>query len=239
MKKAFSGHYRPSDEELKALWGKCVFILDSNVLLNLYRYPQQARDDLLRVLKALSERLWVPHQVALEYQEDRLGVIAEQKGRYGEVQEVLKKVQDQLGGQLGQLRGRHALINPDELLRKVAAVFGEFRAELEKLEHQQPNVFDHDRIRDEIDLVLEGRVGEPPRDQAELDAIYAEGERRYERGQPPGYMDKQKSETHLYGDLVFQARYGDLILWKQVIKEAQTRDDFRHIVFVTDDGKED
>jgi len=37
-----------------------LFALDANVLLNLYRYPVAAREDLLAVLKTLSSRLLIP-----------------------------------------------------------------------------------------------------------------------------------------------------------------------------------
>ena len=90
MRKTFSGYYRPSQAEFHELWGKkCVFILDASVLLNLYRYPEKAREDLARILEHIKSQLWVPHQAALEYQENRLKVIAEQKSRYRKVRNCL------------------------------------------------------------------------------------------------------------------------------------------------------
>ena len=38
-------------------------MIDANVLLNLYRYNESPRDDLLEVLQKVGDRLWVPHQV--------------------------------------------------------------------------------------------------------------------------------------------------------------------------------
>jgi hypothetical protein len=67
MRKGFSGYYRPDEKEFSVLWKKCLFILDANVLLNLYRYPKKARRDLVKVLTLVNDRLWIPHQAALEY----------------------------------------------------------------------------------------------------------------------------------------------------------------------------
>ncbi len=85
MRGTFFGYYRPSEIELETLWKNCLFVFDANLLLNLYRYSKEASDDLLRVLQSISGRLWIPHQVALEYQENCTRVMAEQVKRFDEV----------------------------------------------------------------------------------------------------------------------------------------------------------
>jgi hypothetical protein len=76
MRKMFPGHYRPSEPEFRKLWDKCLFVLDANVLLNLYRYSGETRKKLLDIMGRIESRLWVPHQAALEYQRNRLEVIS-------------------------------------------------------------------------------------------------------------------------------------------------------------------
>ncbi|MGE0024579.1 MAG: PIN-like domain-containing protein, partial [Hyphomicrobium sp.] len=89
MKDKFPGYYRPSEEEFAILWKECIFALDANVLLNLYRYPQTARDELLKIISRDPERFWIPHQAALEFQRNRLSVIAEQKNKFREVRKIV------------------------------------------------------------------------------------------------------------------------------------------------------
>jgi predicted nucleic-acid-binding protein len=48
-----------------------LVVLDTNVLLNLYRYNAQTQTDLFAVLERLGERLWVPHQVLVEFWRNR------------------------------------------------------------------------------------------------------------------------------------------------------------------------
>lgn len=246
MRKSFDSYYRPRESEFSELWQKCLFILDANVLLNLYRYSKATRDDLLQVFKKVSDRLWIPHQAALEYQENRLGVIAEQVKRYDEVVQVLTGSQNKLRTDLEnlQLKKRHSAIDPDHLLAKVGNIFDEFRTELENLKKEQPDVFDNDELREQLDLLFDGKVGIPPKSQDILDKIYEEGEVRYKRQQPPGYLDQDKvtkgeDEIYIYNGMVFKRKYGDLILWKQIIEKAKTREDCQHIIFITDDAKED
>lgn len=246
MKERFGGYYRPSEDEFVDLWQNCVFVLDTNVLLNLYRYPLDARNDLIGVLKRVKSRVWIPHQVALEYEENRLTVISEQMKRYRDVKEILDSMQNQLRGQLEalQLKKRHSTIDPDNLLQKISSSMEEFVGELEKLETAQLNVTDHDTIRDEINDIIGDRIGEPPQSQTYLENLYRDGKTRYELQRPPGYKDiikssKDEPAAYFYGDLVLYRQYGDLILWFQLIDEANNNDRFKKIIFITDDNKED
>ena len=95
MKKSFPGYYylHPTEEEFEALWEDCLFVFDSNVLLNLYRYTPGTSEELLSIFSKISDQVWIPHQAALEYQRNRRGVIENQKAVYDEVQAVLKEHQ--------------------------------------------------------------------------------------------------------------------------------------------------
>jgi hypothetical protein len=72
MKKHFFNYYRPSEEELSQLWRDGIFIFDTNVLMKFYCYTEAARIDFLKALELKAEHLWVPNQVAFEYQKNRL-----------------------------------------------------------------------------------------------------------------------------------------------------------------------
>jgi hypothetical protein len=63
--------YRLTDENYRRLWDDCFFVLDTNVLLNIYRYSPKLRTGLIDILTKISERIWVPHQVALEYYDNK------------------------------------------------------------------------------------------------------------------------------------------------------------------------
>lgn len=225
------------------VWRECLFVLDTNVLLGLYRYPKEAHDDLIRTFRQISDRLWIPHQVGLEYQENRLSVIAEQLGKYNEVSKILGEAKGALVGKIEdlQLKKRHSVINPESFLVRIDQVFGEFENELETLKESQPDIFDEDNVRKDIDALFEGKIGEPLAND-ELQNLYMEGKERYEQRRPPGYLDKGKSKQeeqfYFYGDSALRREYGDLIIWYQLIKEVQTRKS-KYVVFITDDDKDD
>jgi PIN like domain len=82
MRNQFPGYYKPSEEEFKKLWGECIFSFDTNVLLNIYRYSPKSRERLFEVWRKLNKDIWLPHQVALEYLQERLNVISHQSKPY-------------------------------------------------------------------------------------------------------------------------------------------------------------
>jgi len=122
-------------------------------------------------------------------------------------------------------------------------MFTEFNTKLEELEKHQPDVSERDEIRDRIDKLLLGKVGAPPKSQAELDQIYAEGKKRYQDKRPPGYKDIDKGrdqtpQAYFVNELRFEREYGDFLVWKQILDHAKQRQ-VQHLVFITDDEKED
>ena len=70
--------------------GKAVFIFDTNVLLNLYRYSAKTRNSLLGAFESLKERAWIPYQVAYEFMRRRCEVIYETVQRYTQFEKEIQ-----------------------------------------------------------------------------------------------------------------------------------------------------
>jgi hypothetical protein len=87
-----------------------------------------------------------------------------------------------------------------------------------------------------ITSLFDGKVG-PPFEQSRLNDIMKEGAKRYENKVPPGYGDSAKGVMKRYGNVVWEQRYGDLVMWYQIINKA--KESKISIVFVTDDKKAD
>src|SRR5262249_17367643 len=79
-----------TEEEYSSLLTTGLIVLDANVLLNLYRYHVQTRNDLLAVLARLEDRLWIPRHVMREFFENRLFVIS---SRDKEIDKVLSHLE--------------------------------------------------------------------------------------------------------------------------------------------------
>ena len=81
MRKSYEEYYGRTDEELESLCQFAVIVLDTNSLLDLYRFSEEASKQYIEVLGSLKEQLWIPYQVGYEFQERRLTVIGQQEGR--------------------------------------------------------------------------------------------------------------------------------------------------------------
>ncbi len=104
------------------------------------------------------------------------------------------------------------------------------KEKLEEQEKRHPELAEADPVRERIDGLFEGKVGDPyPPDR--LKQIYKDGAERY--GQtpkvPPGYEDAKDKKGN--------DQYGDLIIWFQIIDKAVTEK--KSVIFVTDDRKDD
>jgi hypothetical protein len=233
MKDLFSGYHRPDDAEFAEIWENCLFVLDANILLNLYRYSEQTREAFLGILEGVGERLWIPHQVALEYQDNRLDTIAEQTKLYDRIDEILGNTAKDLRVLLGR---EHPSLDVDGFRDKVEAAICDLQDALREQKENHPDLLQNDPIRERLATLFEGRVGQAYA-QDELAELYKNGQERYAAQVPPGYKDESKKTVKRYGSLVVRDKYGDLVLWRQMIDKAE--EEQKPIIFVTDDAKED
>ena len=72
MRNVFYEYYGLTKEEIDRIWGNALLVLDTNVLLSLYRLQDEARKDILAAISKYKDRLWMPFQVGYEYHEHRL-----------------------------------------------------------------------------------------------------------------------------------------------------------------------
>lgn len=224
MKNAIKEFIEPTSKEKQQLWEKAVFVFDTNVLLNLYRYSAKTRNSLLAAFESFKERVWIPYQVAYEYMRKRCEVIYETVQRYDQFK---KEIDIFTGKAIDTLR----LTSGDEEVSELTRYLIKW---LDSNKDRNLLVLsaEKDEILDKILTIFDGRVGNNI-DAAELETIKEEGKERYEKLIPPGYKDDKKKK----GQEDDNNAYGDLIIWKQIIKHA--KENGTGVVYVTHDQKED
>ena len=228
MKKHFPGYFSPTMSEFGRLWHACIFAVDANILLNLYRYSDATRKEFLRVLTSIKERLWLPHRAAEEYLENRLTVVSQQEKAYDDTLKTLQNVQNDFKN----IR-QHPFIS-ERLMGRLASVFDQVSKELQQNKEIHSARASQDEIQENLRALFDGRVGEPFTEE-ELEAICKEGEERYSKRIPPGYKDDAKTEDEPAKSI--HRRFGDFIIWRQLLKMSTEQK--KGIIFVNDDKKED
>lgn len=211
MREMFPGHYRHTDEELDRIWDEGLFVLDANVLLNLYRYSRKTREEFLGVLRGVQDRVWIPYQVAEEFLANRLGEIQMQKGRYAAVRGALTSARKDVENKMGEMHRDPGIVEAGDLRKKAERFMGELIADAEKLEREgdfrsveATYPPEDDEIWSAVEEIFEGKVGDGLSENGRKEVIEV-GPRRYETRVPPGYKDgsnKSKPGDRKFGDLV-------------------------------------
>ncbi len=248
MKDGFKGFYNPGGEVLESVWNSdsTIFVFDTNVYLNFYSYAEKTKSDLFSILDRIKNNIWVPNHVALEYQRRRLDVIDKERENFTKITNVFNKFNNQINVEIIQNLGiekklpilHESLCN---FLIKFNGLCDDFVGGVfEEQKKLKPDVRSSDDIRKKLDVILSGRVG-LPFTQDELDKIYEEGEVRFASKIPPGFKDAGKGgdfSDFVYMGVNYKRKFGDLIIWKQLINEA-SKEGVKNVVFVTDDKKND
>lgn len=84
--------------------------------------------------------------------------------------------------------------------------------------------------------IFDGIVGESFTED-EIGFIEAEAAHRFLNNIPPGFQDDGKDITYSYCGTKISAKYGDYILWKQLLRKAESEK--LPVILVTGDIKED
>jgi len=227
MRATFGGWYQRTPEELARLWNNAIFVPDANILLHCLRHSSEVREELLRILELLRESLWYPYQVGLEFHRHRLEVEAAGLDAYDRLLKDYEVIFNQARDKLRQLRA-HPSIDVERELSAIDMFFADFSARVEEARTRHPTDA-LGRAAERLTAIFEGRVGAKPTAER-LAAIKKEGEDRYAKKIPPGYMDAKKDSPD-------GGKFGDLIIWRDLIDKA--REAKKPLIFISDDVKED
>jgi hypothetical protein len=228
----FNGYWRRSPEDYKFAVENYTIVLDANVLLELYRFTRQAREELIKILEQLQERVWVPHQAAAEYYLHRSDAIRDHLRLYASVPENLDSYRDKVIAEVSSFARRCSLSDEqrrnlaapiDEAFRVVAQSIGEYAAAFDLT---LDSVVQEDPVLQALSRILDGRVGDAFT-EADSVALIEEYKCRAAAEVPPGYKDVRKSEN----------AYGDYFIWEQTLRMASSSS--KGVLLVTNDLKDD
>lgn len=227
MREKFPGWYPKKPDEIAKLWDTAIFVPDANVLLHCLRHATVVRDELLRLFETLGDAVWIPYQVGLEFQRNRLDVEFGALDAYDTLIKDQEANIDKARDRLRQLRA-HPTIDVQKELAALDMFLSDFKGRMEIARGAHPAV-EIDGVLEKLTKLLENRIGDKwPTEK--LAALKKEGEDRYSKKIPPGYKD-QKKDAGEYD------KFGDLLIWKDMIAKAKA--DKRPVIFISDDAKED
>ena len=215
-----------------------IIILDTTVLLELYRQPANISLDVISALKRILTNIYIPRQVYEEYLKNYHKICGDEKKKYKkvtkELSDSLKKLQNDIAKKVGEYRKHNYTDisklqnNLNEKIKDTQNIITEF----EKSHHAEIqlniNFLQNDKVKEFVDLLLnQGSIGQKIPFSKKI-LLLQEGQVRYDNLIPPGFHDSAKNG---------EAKYGDLFVWKDIITIAKEKN--TNIIFVCNDTKED
>lgn len=223
MRKIFPGYFVPTEAEFDDLWRTATFAFDASVLLGLYRVTTESRELLFSVLEKLGDRIFLPHQAALEYLRNRLAAVDDRSAAIT----LYRKEAEELYNRFQSKAEEHDIPRVHQILdalRKAKEVIAECVQQALK---DEPDLIRSDHILTKLNELFDEKTGLAPK-VTEREERCKRGADRYARKVPPGYEDNKKDEP---------SRYGDFLIWCELLDRAQSKK--KPIVFVTRDLKAD
>lgn len=221
----FDHHYRPSAARVREAFETGLIVLDTNVLLNVLRYSPAAREELLQVLGTISDRCFIPHQVAVEYNRNRVKVVADRQKELEDAAVEIDSIRSKVQTVVNSLRNRRTLAAAD--IRQLDDSVATFFSALQRASDDAADLYDlepdkmvgsKDHWTEQLERVLAGRVGEKPSDEVLAQDVTEANRRRAEK-LAPGFKDDGP---------------GDYLWWAEALRNSELTN--RPLVVVSDDA---
>lgn len=223
MKTMFKGYIDYDNEEYNKIWEEALIVVDTNILLNFYRYSEDTRKELNKILNKLKKRLWIPYQVAKEYFNNRDKVMA---NSYNEYDKLIGKITARINDAKNEIAQKKSkqLKCKDSICDILEQTLKNIETKLkEEMEEKNPKT-KKSEIEEIILGLFDNCIGEKF-EEKEYEKIKEEGLKRVKQQIPPGYKDSEKEEN------------GDYYIFYAMIEKAKEQN--KPVIFITDDVKED
>lgn len=224
MRELFKGYFPFSEEEIKEMWDECIFVFDTNVLLNMYRYKEKTRKEFINLLRKIESRVWIPYHVACKFVKNRDTTINSLLVNYDEYIKELKSICSKI-----ENISEKNIKNENDCSLFLNNILKNIRMNIVKINNKKKNhekILDNDEIMMFVDGMFKDKIGCILSDE-DMKKYEKEGENRYANKIPPGYEDNNKDSN----------KYGGFFIWKEI--NEKSKDENKHIIFITEDKKED
>lgn len=223
----------PDAADAEELFATASIVLDSSVVLNLYRMSRGTRDAWLDVLNRVREQLVMPYQVALEVTRNVASVRSSLPDSYDALRKQVDGLRKAPATHFTGSRHLHA-----ERIAKLKAVLDEnldrALTELAQIRDADEAVVgaERDSVMRALDDLYAGRVLPEPAPATIRRRVERFRDHRAPNEVPPGWKDALSG-----GKSTPLLAAGDYLLWAEILDHA--RKSHSRFIVVTDDAKAD
>ena len=150
-----------TSQEIDDIWKKAILTVDTNVLLDLYRYHPKTRDSILKSIAIFKDRLWLSHQVAAEFFRNRTKVISSSRKDFDDGKKIIETLSVKLNNHIDELVKSNRTISKeliDKIKNKVSADIKDILDQED--DSSNKNISSEDFIISEILRLFDSCVGD-------------------------------------------------------------------------------
>ncbi|EDO1167513.1 TPA: hypothetical protein LWJ61_002810, partial [Listeria innocua] len=220
-----------------------IIILDTNYLLEVIKSPTIVSKQYVEAIEKVKKNIYIPYLVALEFNFNKSTrkkiKIYEIDNYKSNIITNIKKVKEKIED--------IPFINSDNkeaFTKEILALTKTYSEDIQSLIDttiQSMVTNEQEELYSRLITIIENSIGDPYT-QKWIESIEEEGKTRFEGKIPPGFDDttKDNSEDSVrrYGGLSYHKKFGDLLIWKDIIEfSKKSIKQGKKVIFVTDDGK--
>ena len=220
-----------------------LLVLDTNYLLDIIQLPTTVSKKYIEALEKVKENIYIPYLVALEFNFKKSSL---KKGKIKKIRKYKNEIEQSVVN-INKKINEIDLVDKEEkeiFTNELLTMTEDYLAELKKVIDSKVSSMiteEENELYERLISVIENKVGNKY-SQEWIDEIEKEGEERYKQNIPPGFNDSSKEDEidslRMYGDIKYCRKYGDLIIWKDIIEYSKESTKMgKKVVFITNDGK--
>ncbi len=220
-----------------------LLVLDTNYLLDIIQLPTTVSKKYIEALEKVKENIYIPYLVALEFNFKKSSL---KKGKIKKIRKYKNEIEQSVVN-IKKKIDEIDLVDKEEkeiFTNEPLKITEDYLAELKKIIDNKVSSMiteEENELYERLISIIENKVGNKY-SQEWIDKIEKEGEVRYEQNIPPGFNDSSKEDEidslRMYGDIKYCRKYGDLIIWKDIIEYSKEYTKMgKKVVFITNDGK--
>ncbi|RBS27855.1 hypothetical protein EB09_00705 [Enterococcus faecium] len=222
-----------------------LIVLDTNYLLDIIQLPTTVSKKYIEALEKVKDNIYIPYLTALEFNFKKSSIKKEKIKK-------IKAYKDTVTNSVSAVEKAITTIDlvdkseKEEFITELVDVTKDYSEKLVNLiEEKIESIITKEEVElyDKLIQIIEEKIGDKYT-QEWISSVEEEGKERYEKKIPPGFNDTGKEDENdsirRYGDIEYQRKYGDLLIWKDIIKYSKNSDKLgKKVIFVTNDGKSD
>ena len=220
-----------------------LIVLDTNYLLDIIQLPTTVSKKYIEALEKVKDNIYIPYLVALEFN------FKKSKIKKDKIKKI-KAYKDGVKSSVSAIENSITSIDlvdkseKEEFITELVDLTKDYSEKLiDLIEKKIQSIITKEEVElyEKLIQIIEHKIGDKYK-QEWISGVEEEGIERYDKKIPPGFNDTGKEDEidsiQRYGDIEYQRKFGDLLIWKDIIDFSKKGAKLgKKVIFVTNDGK--